>query len=267
MTTLIATLLAAALYLGGTLYQIRCLQQRQTANPAILRGIGVVALIAHATGLATEILTAQGLSFGFFHVSSLIAWLVIAVTLVFSLRAPVTSLLLVLFPLALIAELLAWLFPGHGAATVPGHSALLVHVLLSILAYGILTIAAFQAALLAFQNHQLRHRNPVRFNHTFPPLQTMEALLFQFLLCGEVLLTLSLLSGFVFLDNMLAQGVAHKTLLSCLAWVVFGILLWGRHLRGWRGSHAIRWTLGGFLLLMLAFFGSKLVREFLLPVM
>lgn len=265
MTTLIATLLAAALYLGGTLYQIRCLQQRQTASPPILRGIGIVALLAHAISLYTEIFTGQGLSFGFFHVSSLIAWLVIAVTLVSSLRVPVTSLLIVLFPLALITELLAWLFPGHGAATIPGHSALLVHVLLSILAYGILTIAAFQAGLLGFQNHQLRHRNPVRFNHTFPPLQTMETLLFQFLLCGEVLLTLALLSGFVFLDNMFAQGVAHKTLLSCLAWVVFGVLLWGRHFRGWRGSNAIRWTLGGFLLLMLAFFGSKLVSEFFLP--
>lgn len=265
MITLIATLLAATLYLGGTLYQIRCLQQRQTARPSILRGIGVAALVAHAFSLYSEIFTGQGLSFGFFHVSSLIAWLVIAVTLVFSLRAPVTSLLIVLFPLALITELLAWMLPGHGAATVPGHSALLVHVLLSILAYGILTIAAFQAALLAFQNHQLRHRNPVRFNHTFPPLQTMEALLFQFLLCGELLLTLALISGFVFLDNMFAQNVAHKTMLSCLAWVVFAVLLWGRHVRGWRGSNAIRWTLGGFVLLMLAFFGSKLVREFLLP--
>ncbi|SDR77175.1 ABC-type uncharacterized transport system, permease component [Halopseudomonas litoralis] len=265
MTALISSLLAAAFYLGGTLYQIRCLTRRRSANPGLLRGIGAIALVAHAVSLYVELFTGSGLSFGFFHVSSLIAWLVLAVTLVFSLSAPVTSLLIVLFPLALITDLLSWAFPGHGAATVPGQSAVLVHVLLSILAYGILTIAAFQAALLAVQNNQLKHRNPVRFNRTFPPLQTMEALLFQFLLCGEVLLTLALISGFVFLDNMFAQNVAHKTLLSCLAWVVFGILLWGRHFRGWRSSFAIRWTLGGFLLLMLAFFGSKLVSEFILP--
>src|SRR5690606_12600906 len=233
--------------------------------PTLLRSIGVVALLCHAGGLYTQMLTGNGLSFGFFHVSSLIAWLVLAVTLVFSLRAPVTSLLIALFPLALITDLLAWLFPGHGAALIPGNSKLMIHVLLSILAYGILTIAAFQASLLAVQDNQLKNRNPVRFNRTFPPLQTMEALLFQFVLCGEVLLTLSLLSGFVFLDNMFAQNVAHKTLLSCLAWVVFGVLLWGRHFRGWRGSFAIRWTLGGFLLLMLAYFGSKLVSEFILP--
>lgn len=265
MTALIASLLAAVFYLGGTLYQIRCITQRNTASPRILRATGAVALLAHAVGLYTEIFTGTGLAFGFFHVSSLVAWLVIAVTLIFSLRAPVTSLLIIFFPLALITSLLAWLYPDHGVALIPGKSALMVHVLLSILAYGILTIAAFQATLLAIQDHQLKHRNPVRFNRTFPPLQTMEQLLFQFLLCGEVLLSLALISGFVFLDNMFAQGVAHKTLLSCLAWVVFGILLWGRHFRGWRGSNAIRWTLAGFILLMLAYFGSKLVREFILP--
>lgn len=140
-----------------------------------------------------------------------------------------------------------------------------MHILLSILAYGILTIAAFQATLLAIQDYQLKHKHPTRFIRTFPPLQTMERLLFQFLLSGEILLTVALVSGFIYLDNMFAQNVAHKTLLSCLAWVVFGILLWGRYFRGWRGSNAIRWTLAGFLLLMLAYFGSKLVREFVLP--
>lgn len=80
-----------------------------------------------------------------------------------------------------------------------------------------------------------------------------------------MLLSLSLLSGWIFLEDLFAQHLVHKTLLSLVAWVVFGILLWGRHVRGWRGSKAIRWTLAGFLLLMLAFFGSKLVREFILP--
>src|SRR5690606_3339274 len=135
MTALIATFLAAALYLGGTLYQLHCLRQRQTASPSILRGVGVLALIAHAISLYGEIFTGQGLSFGFFHVSSLIAWLVIAVILAFSLRAPVTSLLLVLFPVALIAELVAWLVPAPGAATVPRPAAPLVDVRSRSLAY------------------------------------------------------------------------------------------------------------------------------------
>lgn len=264
MTTIIFSLLAVLLYLGGSIYQMRCLAKRLAVNAHVLRTIGLVALLAHAGSLYLQLITEAGLALGFFNAGSLVAWLIIAITLVSSFRAPVLSLLLGLYPLAVVTVLLALLFPGHGTRLAAGEGMLVAHILLSILAYGILTIAAFQAGLLGIQNYQLKHKHPTRFIRTFPPLQTMEHLLFQFLLCGELLLTLALVTGFVFLDNMFAQDVAHKTLLSCLAWVVFGILLWGRHFRGWRGSNAIRWTLAGFLLLALAYFGSKLVSEFFL---
>jgi ABC-type uncharacterized transport system permease subunit len=240
------------------------LAKRLAVNANLRRAIGLLALLVHGGSLYLQLITETGLALGFFNAASIVAWLVIAVTLVSSFRAPVLSLLLGLYPLAVITVLLAWLFPGHGSLLVTGEGMLVAHILLSILAYGILTIAAFQAGLLGIQNYQLKHKHPTRFIRTFPPLQTMERLLFQFLFCGELLLTLALVTGFVFLDNMFAQDVAHKTLLSCLAWVVFGVLLWGRYFRGWRGSNAIRWTLAGFLLLALAYFGSKLVSEFFL---
>ena len=91
-------------------------------------------------------------------------------------------------------------------------------------------------------------------------------MLFGFLLAGWLLLSASLVSGWLFLDDLFAQHLVHKTLLSASAWVIFGLLLLGRHQLGWRGYKAIRWTLAGFCLLMLAYFGSKLVREFILHV-
>jgi ABC-type uncharacterized transport system permease subunit len=63
---------------------------------------------------------------------------------------------------------------------------------------------------------------------------------------------------------MFAQHLVHKTVLSVMAWLVFGGLLLGRRVWGWRGQKAIRWTLSGFLLLILAYFGSKFVLELLL---
>jgi ABC-type uncharacterized transport system permease subunit len=92
----------------------------------------------------------------------------------------------------------------------------------------------------------------------------MEFLLFQLIGAGFVLLSISLVSGFLFLENMFAQHLAHKTVLAILAWMVFAVLLIGRLRHGWRGQTAIRWTLGGFLSLMLAYFGSKMVLEWIL---
>jgi len=97
-----------------------------------------------------------------------------------------------------------------------------------------------------------------------PPLTTMERVLFELIWAGMVLLTLSILSGFLFLDNMFAQHLVHKTILSLAAWVIFAILLLSHHILGWRGMRAVRWTLGGCLVLLIAYFGSKFVLEILL---
>ena len=92
----------------------------------------------------------------------------------------------------------------------------------------------------------------------------METLLFQLLAIGLFLLSLGLISGFMFVQDLFAQHLVHKTVLSVLAWLVFAVLLWGRRYRGWRGRTAVRYTLAGFVLLMLAFFGSAVVLQLVL---
>jgi ABC-type uncharacterized transport system permease subunit len=92
----------------------------------------------------------------------------------------------------------------------------------------------------------------------------MEALLFQMISTGVIFLTVSLLSGFIFIDDLFAQHLVHKTVLSILAWLIFSALLFGRMRYGWRGQTAIQWTLIGFTSLLLAYFGSKMVLELIL---
>ena len=138
------------------------------------------------------------------------------------------------------------------------------HVLISLLAYSLLAIAALQALLAGSQDWQLKHKLQNLLMRTFPPVQTMEALLFELIWAGEILLTLSLLSGFLFYDDLFAQKLVHKVVFSLVAWAVYAILLWGRHYRGWRGNKAIRWTWAGFSAILLGFIGSKFVVEFIL---
>jgi len=138
------------------------------------------------------------------------------------------------------------------------------HILSSIIAFSLLTIAAFQSLLLALQNRQLKSRNPGRLMLAFPPLQAMESLLFQMISAGVFFLSISLLSGFIFIEDLFAQHLVHKTILSIIAWVIFSSLLIGRKRYGWRGKKAIRLTLYGFVSLLLAYFGSKLMLELIL---
>lgn len=266
MHPLLPSLAAAGLYAGATLYQGLRFGRRQAPDKRLLGLLGALALLAHGFSLYLQLLPGSGLSLDFFNAASLIASAVIALTLLSLLRIPAENLLLLLFPLGTLTVLLAQFAPTGTSAPIIEQPGILAHILLSILAYGLLTIAMFQALLLSLQDHQLKHKHPSGLIRNFPPLQTMESLLFGFLWGGWLLLSLSLLSGWVFVEDLLAQHLAHKTLLSCLAWLVFAVLLWGRHQLGWRGHKAIRWTLAGFCLLMLAYFGSKLVREFILHI-
>lgn len=266
MHPLLPSLAAACFYAGAALYQGLRLQQRSTSNKRLLIALGTLALLLHGSSLFLQMFDASGLSLDFFKAASLIAAAVILLTLLACMRIPVENLLLLLFPLGFVTVLLAQFMPSGTTQAIDEAPGILAHILLSITAYGMLTIAVFQSLLLLLQDHQLKHKHPSGLIKNFPPLQTMESLLFGFLWAGWGLLSLSLLSGALFISDLFAQHLAHKTILSCFAWVVFAVLLWGRHQLGWRGHKAIRWTLAGFCLLMLAYFGSKLVREFILHI-
>ena len=138
------------------------------------------------------------------------------------------------------------------------------HIVLSTLAYALLTIAVALTLALRMLDRRLRSRQPLGWLTTLPSVEALEAGTFQALTAGFAVLTLALFSGFVFVDNLFAQHLIHKTVLSCLAWVVFAVLLFGRWRFGWRGRTATNWALSGFALLGLAYFGSKIVLESIL---
>ncbi|WP_165679937.1 cytochrome C assembly family protein [Metapseudomonas otitidis] len=266
MHPLLPSLLAAFLYGGAAIHQGLRLRERKTPDKRMLTVLGLLALTSHATALFFQLIAPAGLTLDFFNAASLIAAAVIGLTLLACSRMPVENLLLLLYPLGALTVLLAIFVPSGTVQPIDEEPGILAHILLSILAYGMLTIAVFQSLLLLLQDYQLKHKHPSGLIRNFPALQTMESLLFGFLWAGWCLLSLSLISGWLFVENLFAQHLAHKTVLSCFAWVVFAVLLWGRHQLGWRGHKAIRWTLAGFCLLMLAYFGSKLVREFILHI-
>jgi len=266
MHTTLLTIAAVLIYFtSGTVFTLR-LFGSQARKPAKGLGIGTgfAALLIHLVILYQALHTANGVNFSFFNAVSFAAWVVCLIFLLSCIRKPLETLGIVLLPIAGITLLLALLFPGLHILPADAQWHLRSHVLISLLAYSVLTMAAIQAILLAVQDSQLRKHHPGGFVRAMPPLQTMESLMFEMIFIGFVLLSISLLSGFLFLDDMFAQRLVHKTFLSILAWLAFATLLWGRYRFGWRGRTAIRWTLVGFGVLVLAYFGSKAVIELVL---
>jgi ABC-type uncharacterized transport system permease subunit len=261
---------ALAAYLAATLGLLRSMRADYITEPHTwphrLRVLapGWLAAALHGGSLLDMCDWAGNVNFSFAGTSSLAALSIVAVLLLASLGKPVDKLGIIVFPLAALLVLLKLALPGD-AHILKTHSWKMdLHILSSMLAYSFLNIAALQAILVATQDWRLRNHQPGSLIRSLPPLQTMEKLLFQLIGAGFALLSVSLATGFLFVENLFAQHLVHKTVLSIVAWLVFAVVLGGRTWRGWRGPIAIRWTLGGFVSLMLAYFGSKMVLEWIL---
>lgn len=265
--TMTLALMSVVLYVTATLVLGRRLSIWQGAlqsAPPKLPMIALLAVALHGVLLYVGMVTDSGLHLGFFDVASLVAWVAALLLIIGALRRPLDNLGLLVLPLAALLILPSVIWPDTRTLGSERNLGTEVHVLVSVLAFALLTIAACQSMLLAYQEHRLSHKRPGGLMHILPPLKIQEELLFQLIALGFFLLTLSLSTGIAFVADMLAQHLAHKTVLSSIAWLIFAVLLWGRWRYGWRGRTAVRLSLAGFIVLGLAYFGSKLVLEVIL---
>jgi ABC-type uncharacterized transport system permease subunit len=256
LSTIFLSISAIILYIAAAISRI--------GGKHILLLLAGLAVSLHALLLYQNLVTSSGLNLGFFNAASLMTWMIAVLLLLSLLRQPVENLAVVLFPIAALAIGLESYFHTERILSPEQELGVTLHILFSIVAYSLLSISALQALFLALQDYQLHHKRPGWVMQKLPPLQAMETLLFQMIAMGFILLSLSLISGIIFLEDIFAQHLVHKTVLSLVAWCVFAILLWGHWRYGWRGKTAIRWSISGFLVLMLAYFGSKLVLELIL---
>lgn len=266
-TLLLPASIAIVLYLvaGGLLW--RRLASGQPATAAVRRRLlltGLVAVALHGIVLWQLLFTGSGLDVGFYTILTLVGWLAALLLLLSSFTRPVESLGIVVLPFTALTVLLRLITHDHQHLSHDLTAGLEFHIMISILAYSLLSIAVVQAVLLYFQDAHLHNKQPGGIVRALPPLETMETLLFQMIGLGFVVLSISLISGGLYLEDILGQHLVHKTVLSIIAWILFAILLWGRMQFGWRGRTAIRWTIAAFVTLMLAYFGSKFVIELVL---
>jgi len=245
-------------------YSKRPKSKSESDNKAKILMPGLAAVLLHAFILFNYNLYSQnGLDLSVLTMLSLVSWITASFVLLAAIRQPVECLAIVVFPFAASMLVLRMLSNQHHYINNLS-TGLETHILLSIIAYSVLSIAAVQSLLLYIQDYHLHNRQPGGFMGALPALETMESLLFKMIGLGFILLSISLFSGIPYLEDIQRQHLTHKIILSSIAWLVFAVLLFGRWKFGWRGQTAIRWTLGGFILLMLAYFGSSIVLQIIL---
>jgi len=262
----------AALYLLVAWREWGSLSSSRERAPAWPTGALALAFALHAVLLWQVIAGPTQFHFGFAHALSATLWLTVLIVWTEGYFSASRGLLLLILPLAAVCSGLPLLFPGTVIGPATASMLFRLHLLMAILAYSLLTIAALQALLMATMDRRLHgdvrgEQSALgRFLDRLPPLLAMERVLFRLIFAGFVLLTATLVTGGFFSEQVFGRPLRfdHKSVFTIAAWVVFGGLLAGRMFFGWRGRTALRWTLIGFMMLMLAYVGSRFVLEVLL---
>ncbi|NNE05947.1 MAG: cytochrome c biogenesis protein CcsA [Xanthomonadales bacterium] len=252
-------------YLAGFVFLYLAMRRSNSKLRRFAVWLTSIGVLAHAAS-QFQLWSASGpLFISILDVLSLCAMAVIALLLLsLILRRSYFDAAFIALPLSAVSVILEWQLHAPANVLSGASVGMNTHIVSSVAAFGVLSVAGVYALFTALIDHFLRRHHLTRLVRTLPPLEILEGLLFQLNGIGFTLLTLSLGSGLIFVNDLFAQHLAHKTMLSILAWLVFGVLLWGRWRRGWRGRIAVRMTLAGMALLLLSYFGSKLVLEIVL---
>lgn len=256
--------LCFCLYIAASGVIVNGLFHHQGPNRRLSFVLVSVAIGLHLIILNGDIFIEPGQNMSMLNVASLISWLISVTMLAASFSLPNTILLPVVFSFTGLLVVLNSIVPDTHIMHINVQPALLVHISLALFAYAVLGIALLYALQLSYINMRLKEKNASLLHSSLPPLMAVEGILFKLLLVGTTLLTLSLVSGFMFLGDMFAKEQAHKTVLSIMAWIVFTGVVVGHFKFGWRGKPIIGATIVGSVLLTLAYFGSRFVKEIIL---
>jgi ABC-type uncharacterized transport system permease subunit len=247
-----------ALYAASSWMMLRSLN-KPLLEP-IAWALSLAALLAHSDAIVHMMRLNGPFAIGVLEALSLLAWTLAVLACLIAIEKQNRALAAILFASAACGAAATDAGHGYVEASVPTWE-LTAHILLSLAASALLFAAAVTAVLLVILDRRLRTRRLADLPRFLPPLDVLEKVLFRLIGAGFALLTLSLLTGFIFVTNLFTQHLIHKTVLSLFAWSIFGVLLIGRMRFGWRGRAAVGWTLVGFGALALAYFGAKFVLE------
>jgi ABC-type uncharacterized transport system permease subunit len=263
----LATPLSILLYLAATVslvLEIRAGLAQPGQIPihgTTMRILSAIAMLVQFASLSMAIVTTGAVDMSLSSMASLMCAVIVLMFLLGTLLYPIERLGIILLPMVVLILALTTVVGTDPIFDTGPSGALITHIFVSVLAYSLLTLAAIQAVLVTMQENQLHQRQAVSLLTMLPPVQTMDVVLFRLIGLGFGLLTLTLLTGMLFSQEIFGAPFAfkHHIILSCAAWLIFAALLIGRYRAGWRGRRAAHWTLWGFGLLALAYFGTKIV--------
>lgn len=265
---------AAFLYVVAALGIYKTLQQSQPVAKFWIRPVICAGLLVQGYLIFEALFLGGTPRFGMALALSITLFSCTLILLIESFFARIGVMLIFVLPLSALSMILPLIMLGTPLGTEASSMTFRLHLLLAILAYSIMTMALIQALLLVAAHNRVHKKEYTDKDDgkrsildNMPSVVDLEKILFRLITAGFLVLTIAIIFGACFSQEIFGQAFRfdHKTVVTCMAWLIFGILLLGHYFLGWRGRFAARWTVIGFCVLMIAYIGFRFVLEVIHP--
>lgn len=225
-------------------------------------GLMLGAFVIHGVSLALEMFWQGGVDFSILKMMSLTALLLSLLSLIWIWKGYVPlsgtvvcsiNSFVVLLPYAFESSLLFSPSVGRGV---------MLHVLLSVAAFIAISFALLHGILYLWFYNRLKRKRLMP--HSGVALVAVGRQMNVFSAVTFVLLGLSLLTGFIYVEDFFAQHLLHKTVFSVAAWLVLAVQMWQCFVRGKCGLAVFWLLLVAFFLLFLGYVVSSVILELIL---
>jgi cytochrome c-type biogenesis protein CcsB len=247
--------LALGLYSVGLLHSvITVLRKKQTLfKPAVVATL--IGFACHAASIAARVYEQQTFriaqpyeSFSFFAALAVLAFLIVY------WRYKITTLGIFAFPAIFVMTFLAVLQAYNARDSVPEllrSRWIYIHTPLIILGYVAFFVAFSAAVLYLIQSRELKRK---RVFNRLPSLEICDDLAYRSLAVGFPLMTLGILSGALWAQQLSASWMSDpKNLLAFVTWLIYLLLIHYRLIGGWRGKKAAYLAIVGFVAVLVTF--------------
>ncbi|GIC77923.1 inner membrane protein YpjD [Moritella sp. F3] len=255
---------AIIFYIAATYYCIKALTVTQQPSIRTIFILGASATLCHLFWMGFDIVTTAGINLSIINVAALISLLISMIMTMSVNKFKILPLLPIVYGFSIVVIAISYLLPTIYISNLSHNTPLVIHIVVILFAYAAFIVASLLALQMAYLDYQLKHKRPIAMHPALPSLMTIEKQLIRLLSVGLVLLSIAILTSFIFFEDAFTHTQAHKTVLSILAWLFYSVLLWGHFKQGWRSNKIAFGTLFGSILLSLAYFGSRFVKEIIL---
>lgn len=258
--------IALAFYFAATAVSVTELFKGSKITSRIMLALAVSGFAVHTVNIVFRYVSAGHIPITNPHeATSFFSWCIVLIFFMLQSRYKVNLLSSFIMPVVFVLMLSSLMLPTDMKPLSPVLQSywLGIHTVFAFLGNAAFALAFGIGSMYLVQEHYVKTKHLGDLFERLPSLQTLDEINYRLITFGFPLLTLAIITGALWAESAWGSywNWDPRETWSLITWFIYAIILHARLIAGWRGKRAALLSILGFLTIIIAFFGIKLLQK------